>query len=146
MDPIKVYADQGGYDTRMKELIRSGTIEVVGFPHDPPRDTQVGSADSLTVTGDVKHLTAESNAPGGDTTESDRWVAIASIVGSGNEYDIRQIDSAYTAGCRAFFTTDERQILERREALEDLLGMRFFHPSHEWEEFLAFIGVTGAAS
>lgn len=112
----------------------------------PLATSRLGTADSLTVTGNVRHLTAGSNIPSGDTTESDRWVAIASIVGSGNEYDIRQIDSAYTSGCRAFFTTDERQILSRRKALQDLLNMRFFHPSHEWEEFLAFIGVTGAAS
>ncbi len=49
------------------------------------------------------------------------------------------VDSAYKSGCKCFVTRDKDDILSKRESLEKLLGIRFFHPEDDREELAKFI-------
>jgi hypothetical protein len=80
----------------------------------------------------------------GEMVESDKHVEIEKIVGRGNRRDILHIDSAYRTGCRCFFTRDRGDILSRRSELESLLGIQFFHPDDDWEQFIDFLQAEGS--
>lgn len=67
------------------------------------------------------------------------WGRIREIVGGHNEFDVRHIDSAYKTGCKYFFTRDKGDILRHRTKLNELLGIRFFHPDDDFADFLAML-------
>jgi len=67
--------------------------------------------------------------------------SIEKIVGVGGQHrrDVLHLDSAYKSGCSCFLTGDKTDILANREALSELLGLRFFHPNDDWADFVAFV-------
>ena len=139
---MRVYCEHSALHPKLRGLQREGRITLVGFPYDPnsrsksirqlalPSKAQIGDL-NLPI-GDMKFRI-------GEMVESDKHVEIERIVGRGNRRDILHIDSAYSTGCRCFFTGDRGDILSRRTELEALLGIRFFHPDDDWEQFVNFL-------
>ena len=75
----------------------------------------------------------------GDFSPSKFYGQILRIVRQQNRRDALHIDSAYKSGCKAFLSRDKRDILSNRIELEALLGIRFFHPDDDWNQFLVFL-------
>jgi hypothetical protein len=55
---------------------------------------------------------------------------ICSILGAQHRRDALHVDSAFKSSCAAFVTRDS-DILKHRPRLENLLGIKFFHPSED---------------
>jgi hypothetical protein len=53
--------------------------------------------------------------------------------------DVRHIDATYKSQCQAFLTPDKRDILSKKDELEGLLKMKFFHVRDNWVEFVKFL-------
>jgi hypothetical protein len=79
------------------------------------------------------------NFPTGEMSPSPLYRSILEIVGGRNRRDALHTDSAYKSSCRAFFSRDRKDIISNRQALESLLGIRFFHPDDDWSAFLDFL-------
>jgi hypothetical protein len=79
------------------------------------------------LTADSFYWTADSAVKIGDMTESNMFDSIAEIIGRENRFDALHIDSAHKTRCDYFLTPDGRDIINNREELERLLGIRFFH-------------------
>jgi hypothetical protein len=69
--------------------------------------------------------------------------AIEALLGPNSTRDAKHLDSAYIEGCRAFLTSDKRDIVLRRGELVSLLGVEVFHFREDWNEFLALVAETG---
>ena len=139
MCPKKIYCERGAYRKELRELELSGKIEIVSFPYEGRnRKTPKDSRPSI-ITMDSTYITWDMTFLIGDAVESDKFSQIASMVGKNNTMDIRQIDAAYKSQCQVFLSPDKGDIISNRNELEGLLGMKFFHPKENWDEFLAFI-------
>jgi len=88
---------------------------------------------------DEKHVTCDLTFLISDAVESDKYAEIVAMIGAANKEDARHIDSAYKSGCGAFLTPDKGDIISHRDSLQRLLGMRFFHMTDNWADFLALV-------
>jgi hypothetical protein len=137
----------------LTELRRRGRIVLVLFPYDGHNPGGVQIATPSVVTADSTWLTADMTIPFSDMEGSEKFEQIrqiirrekenlrkapAGLIGDQTEGDARHLDSAYKSGCRAFFTKDRRDILDHAAELEELLGLRCFHPDEE-ERFMTFL-------
>ena len=70
--------------------------------------------------------------------------AVVQITGVENRRDALHIDTAFKNGCAAFVTCDREHILSQSIELEQLLGIRFFHPDQhsDLEQFVADCGTA----
>ncbi len=64
--------------------------------------------------------------------------AIAKVIGAHNKADVQHLTSAHDAECDAMLTSDKGDIWRHRDELHALLGIRIFHSSTEWADFVAF--------
>lgn len=55
--------------------------------------------------------------------------------------DAKHLDSAYKTGCSLFLTGDKGDIVAKKLALKDLLGIRVFCFQEDWNEFLSLLSV-----
>ncbi len=144
MGVIKVYCDTGGYVKKLKELEEQGVIEVYTFPYENQnRRIESTALPSEALFRDLGNIDKWDDMPGtfGDYVVSDKHASIEKIVGVGGQHrrDVLHLDSAYKSGCSCFLTGDKTDILANREALSELLGLRFFHPNDDWADFVAFV-------
>ena len=130
-----VYCEDGAVTKALRALQREGTITLVAFPYENRNRRIKERAQPSRITMDAKFITWADTAIRFSDRESDMFERIQSIVGRGNEIDVRHIDSAYKTGCRCFFTRDKGDILRVRAELEALLGIRFFHPDADLDAF-----------
>jgi hypothetical protein len=148
--PVRVYCERNAMRPWLRDLEREGRIVRVLFPYDGnnPRDIQL--ATPSVVTCDSTWIIADMAIRIGDMEASEkleqirmiirranekRIAAPAGLIGEKTEGDARHLDSAYKSGCRAFFTTDKRDILTHATELEPLLGLRLFHPDDDQQQF-----------
>ncbi len=138
----------------LTELKRQGKIVLVLFPYDGPNPSSVEMAAPWVVTCDSAWLTFDMTIPDSDIEGSEKFEQTrkiirrekenvrkvpAGLIGEQTEGDARHLDSAYKSGCRAFFTKDRRDILDHAAELEELLGLRLFHPDEDRDRFIAFL-------
>ena len=143
----------------LRELSRQGKIVLVLFPYDGYNPAGVKFATPSVITADSTWLTADMTIPFSDMEGSEKFEQIRQIIrrekenlrkapagriGEQTEGDARHLDSAYKSGCRAFFTKDGQDILDHAAELEELLGLRLFHPDEE-QRFMVFLGSANAA-
>jgi hypothetical protein len=136
---MKVYCENGALTPRIRGLELSGHIELIHFPYDPNSHSRHYSGVANPSGAQIRDLNLPiSDLPGAvvDYAGSCHFAEIVSIVGSSNRCDSLHIDSAFKSGCSAFVTAD-LGILNHKARLENLLGIRFFHPNEfsELEQF-----------
>ena len=78
-----------------------------------------------------------------DCGGSQHLAAIRQIIGPEHRRDVLHVDSAFKSGCACFVTVDQ-DILAKRQKLESLLGIRFFHPEQDEAQLVEFLeGIKG---
>lgn len=135
----KVYCERNAWRPELRRLSDEGKLEVVHCPYEGHNRRVQRRATPSKVTADCTYFTADSADLISEMVPSGLFEDIKRIIG-GEEFDARHIDSAYKTGCDAFLSKDKQDIVNRREQLESLLGVRFFHPHDDWDEFLEFLG------
>jgi len=128
--PMKVYCEHGALTFAIKKLARSRHIELVHFPYDPDSHTRRISRIAEPSTAQIRDLNLPIRIlPGaiGNYKGSEHSEEILSILGRENRRDALHVDSAFKSGCVVFITQDS-DILKHKAQLQDLLGIRFFHP------------------
>ncbi len=138
---VKVYCEHSALSSDLRAMQREGLIELVHFPYD--RDSSSRHLKTLAVPSaalwtDLNLTWAEDKYAWSDHSGSRHLREIREVLGPLNRRDALHIDSAYKTGCRAFVTRD-REILNQRKRLEDLLGIRFFHPDENTEDLRRFV-------
>jgi len=138
---IKVYSEHGALRDELWPLQRQGVIELVTFPYESKnRKIWCQAVPSAAQIGDLGFVTiGELRCTIGDFSPSDFYSEILRIVSDQNRRDALHIDSAYKSGCKAFLSRDKKDILSKGIELEALLGIRFFHPDDDWNQFLTFL-------
>lgn len=138
---MKVYCEHGALTARLRALQREGRIELVHFPYDPGATTKHISPSAVPSDAqwrdlNVKGWSGLAHTTWNDFKGSERLPEIRKIIGG--RRDALHVDSAYKTGCRAFVTVDG-DILNHRQQLEALLGVRVFHPERDAEALRRFI-------
>lgn len=146
---MRVYCDTGAYVKGLNELDRKGVISVHQFKYENrsrriskgavPSDLRYGDNINYTY-GELKTTevlsTLKYDELGGINS---MFTEIQDIIGTQNRKDVQHFDSAHMTGCKVFLTSDKRDILSKRQALEALTGIRVFQMPSEWSDFLAYV-------
>ena len=145
---MRVYCDTGAYVKGLAELERSGVISIHQFKYENrsrritkgavPSDLRYDdfinyTYDELKTTEVISTLTYDQL--GGINS---RFAEIQEIVGPHNRKVAQHFDSAHMTGCKAFLTSDKSDLWAKRQALQDLTGIRVFHMPSEWSDFVAY--------
>lgn len=139
MKPKKIYCERGAWRKELKDLESQGKIKIVTFPYEGKSRRTPNFSTPSRISCDSTNITLDMNFSVSDSVESEKYEQIRSIVGKKNEMDIRHLDAAYKSQCHAFLTPDKRDIISRKDELESLLKMSFFHVIDNWDEFIKFI-------
>lgn len=146
---LQVYCDTGAYVRGLRDLERSGSISVHQFKYENrsrrirkgavPSDLRYGDSiqytyGELKITEVLKDLTYDQL--GGINS---RFAEILEIVGVQNRTDAQHLDSAQMTSCKVFLTSDKGDIWSQRELLFAAIGLRIFHVSSEWDDFLSYV-------
>jgi hypothetical protein len=139
---VKVYCEHSAVTPDLRTLQSRGLVELVHFPYDPDsrsRRLKISAVPSEAQWGDLNLTWAEiGNRTWGDFRGSQHLPEILQVIGPANRRDALHIDSAFKSDCQVFVTRDS-DILAHRKRLEDLLGIRFFHPDEDKDALLQFI-------
>ena len=145
---MKVYCEHGALTSKLKALKRRGVIELVHFPYDPDSRSRYlarTSTPSATQWRDMNVTWDEAKFAWDDCGGSQHFAAIRRVIGPEHRRDALHVDSAFKSGCACFVTVDQ-DILARRQKLESLLGIRFFHPGEDEAQLVEFLeGAKGGA-
>jgi len=138
---MRIYCDTNSFREELHQLRRNGIVELVIFPYDSKINKKKYrlARPSAATWADLNLKWTEANFPWRDAVKSDKYEHIRKLLGR-PRLDALHIDSAFKAGCRALLTRDKNHILAKTPELEELLGMRFFHPDEQWDDFLMFVG------
>jgi hypothetical protein len=140
---LKIYCEHGALSADLRAWQKDGIIELVHYPYDP--DSRARAIKRSAIASATKW--SDLNGAWDDLTGTEAWdrlngsphlAEILRIIGAGNRRDALHVDSAYKSGCAAIVTVD-RDILDHKEALEALLGLRIFHPEIDGEELHTMI-------
>jgi hypothetical protein len=138
---IKVYCEHGAFRKELYKLQKDGLIELVTFHYEMNMKKKHQDAKpSNAKIADLQHLTlGEENWTFGEFNGSEKFNQIQNILGEHNRRDVLHVDSAYKTGCAVFFSRDRHDIISKASDLEQILGIKFFHPDDDWDQFLEFI-------
>lgn len=128
----KVYCEHGALTSKLKALQKSGRIELVHFPVDLTRSRSIHAtaAPSKVRWQDLGLSWDESSFPWDQAVGSEKFVDILDVIGRQNRRDALHVDSAYKTGCACLVSAD-RDILNVRERLFDLLALKVFSPEED---------------
>lgn len=138
---IRVYCDTGAYRPELKQMHQAGQIELVQF-HYENRNKHIKTSappsnptwDEANYSWDELHDTSWNDIG----RQSEKIEEIRSLIGAQNKRDIKHLDSAYLAGCKAFITSDKGDISSKSEQIFTLLSIQIFHFKENWMEFQSF--------
>jgi len=145
----KVYCEPGALSKRLRELQSQGSVTLVHFSFDPGTQTRKIRHEASPAGAQWRDLSytweqlGELGITWSDLDTRGRTTEIAKIIGPENRRDMLHVNSAFLSGCVAMITRDG-DILDHRDELEALLGVRFFHPDRDAEVLNAFIASAGA--
>jgi hypothetical protein len=148
---VKVYCEHGALTPKLRALQRERRIELIYFPYDPDSLTKHISPTAAVSDAQWRDLNVKDWSglahvrTWDDFKGSEQLTEIQNIIGPSNRRDALHVDSAYKSGCRVFVTTDG-DILNHRERLGVLLGIRFFHPEQDAEALSKFIEYAGGCA
>jgi|SRR5437667_8193573 len=138
---MKIYCEHGAVTADLRGLQRDGRIELVHFPYDPEsraRAISPSTAPSDAEWRDLNTTWDEMTGTWDDFKGSQHLLEIRRIIGAANRRDALHVDSAFKTGCAAIVTVD-RDILDHKNELEALLGLRIFHPDNDKENLHRFV-------
>jgi hypothetical protein len=137
---IKVYVDTSGEMKDLRRLRQEGLATSVHFHYDKRlnRIDEVAPPSNLQWDGSHATWTDVSGLSWADFKKKPMHDAIGKIIGAGKKKDVQHLASAHAAGCHALITGDKDDMWNHRVALYELLGIRVFHSSTEWDQFVAF--------
>ena len=136
----KVYCDSGGYKRELREFEARGLIELCTYVYENKNKKVVGRVPPSNPTWDEGDSTwDESEGTWDDYNGSELWPQILKLIGPHNEVDAKHIDSAYLGACHAFITSDKGDISSCAREILALTGVRVFHVSQDWDEFVTYI-------
>jgi hypothetical protein len=137
---MRIYCEHSALSRRLKAHARAGRIELVYFPVDPNSRTKHIAPtatpsqvewDDLNVSWDEGKC--QKPCPWDNLKGSSLFAEILSVIGPQHRRDALHVDSAHKSGCPIFVTVDS-DILGRRNQLQELLGIQFFHPDDDRDE------------
>jgi hypothetical protein len=142
---LKVYCDTGAFRDELRDLEREGKVRIFQFKYENKnKHVRHMAAPSRPSWKEINYtwseLTLTWDALG---KTSHKRQEIETLLGPNSIRDAKHLDSAYMEGCRAFLTSDKRDIVSRRDELRSLLGIEVFHFHVGWEAFLAFVAEAG---
>lgn len=142
---LKVYCDTGAFRFELIALEREGKIRIFQFKYENKnKRIRHMAAPSRPSWKEINYAWSELSLTWdalGKT--SHKRQAIEALLGPNSIRDAEHLDSAYIEGCRAFLTSDKRDIVSRRGELVSLLGIEVFHFREDWNEFLALVAEAG---
>lgn len=138
---LKVYCDTGAFRVELTALEREGKIRIFQFKYENKnKRIRHMAAPSRPSWKEINYTWSELSLTWdvlGKT--SHKRQAIEALLGPNSIRDAKHLDSAYMEGCRAFLTSDKRDIVSRRSELVSLLGIEVFHFREDWNAFLALV-------
>ena len=137
----RVYCEHGAFRKELYQLQRDGLVELVNFPYEMriQKKHQKAQPSNAKIADSAHVLLAEAHWPLAEFKGSPKLGQIRQLLGQRTRRDALHVDSAYKSGCVAFLSRDRKHILAKAQELEELPGMRFFHPDEHWDEFLRFV-------
>jgi len=139
----KVYCEHNAFREELWQLQKEGIIEIINFPYEQKINKKHHRArPSKALWKDLNVPWNEMNWLWKEMDGSEKLEMIRKILGPRTRRDTLHIDSAYKEGCIAFLSRDRQHIISKAQELENLLGIRFFHPDDNWDDFLAFLGAS----
>jgi hypothetical protein len=147
-EKMRVYFDTGAITRELRAFERAGRIDILHFPYDqpPPKKRHTLAQPSAANPEDLNLEPGKLAFKPDEFVGSGKFANIESIIGRENRRDVIHVDSAYKDHCQCFITSDRGDILAKRDRLEALLGIRFFHHGDEWSDFEQFLGSWEADS
>jgi len=142
--PMKIYCEPGALSKELRAHQHAGRIKLVHFPYDPDSRSRAVAPSAVLSDAQWRDLNTTWEELGGtweDMKGSEHLTEISRIVDPSNRRDALHLDSAYKTGCAAFVTVD-RDILDHRDELEQLLSIRIFHPELDKTELDRFIAAA----
>ncbi len=139
---LKVYCDTGGYRPELKEFERAGLLVLCNYPYENRNRQVTARVPSSAPTweeGDSTWGTDDRGTWEDYENQSSRWPKLLSLIGRSNLRDAKHLDSAFKGGCRAFLTSDLRDIASKSAEIRALLGIQVFHATQGWSSFLQFL-------
>ncbi|MFQ5729709.1 MAG: hypothetical protein ACE5GN_05050 [Waddliaceae bacterium] len=138
---VNVYCEHGAFRKELKSLVDNGQINLIMFPYENKnKKIKDMSLPSEAEWSDLKNVTWDSAPrPWDDYGGSEKYHAIQHLLGKQHEKDVKHIDAAYKSKCQCFLTRDKGDILSKKYELENLLGIKIYHPDDDWVLFLKFI-------
>ena len=139
---LKVYCEHGALTKKLRAHQKVGRIELIHFPYDPDARSKHLSPSAKLSEAQWRDMNVAWNELGKVTWDEFSGSAyledIKSIIGASHRRDVLHVDSAHKTGCKIFITVDN-DILSKKEELEPLLGMRFFHPEKDEAELESYL-------
>ncbi len=139
---MKIYCEHGALTDELRAFQREGKIELVHFPYDPESRARAIAPSAVVSNAQWRDLNVKGwddlGRTWGDFAGSEHLEKIKRIIGPENRRDALHVDSAYKTGCAAIVTVDN-DILDHKDELEALLGLRVFHPQRDQAELRGFI-------
>lgn len=147
-----IYCEPGALSNELRDFERRRRIQLVYFPYDPDSKTRRITPEATPSEAQWQDLHSVSwkelkqlDVTWGDFSGSEYFSQILDILGHTNRRDALHLDSAYKHGCRAFVTRD-KGILDHRDALQELLELRLFHPDSDRDALRGFLDATCGAA
>ena len=137
----KVYCEHSAFRQELFQMQQDEIVELVNFPYEQEikKKHQKGQPSDAKLYNLKHHRLGEAHWQFTDFGGSDKFAQICQILGPRAHFDALHVDSAYKTGCAVFFSRDCGHILAKAHELEQLLGMRFYHPDTQGDDFLKFI-------
>ena len=130
-NPPEVYCELGAISPALRQLQHNKKITLVHYPFDFAQSTKVKSlAEPSGNWGDAGLEWEKGVHPWESCGGSAKLSGIVSIVGRAHWKDALHVDSAFKTGCICFVTEDT-DILNVRDKLQQLLGIPIFKSTDE---------------
>ena len=124
---VKIYCEDGSMTKEIKQLKKNSFIQLISFPFENYNRRTHNSKKPSELTCDTTLTFASSTMKIGDTGGSEIFCQIKDIIGKENFNDIRHVDTAYKEKCQLFISPDKKDIINKRERLFKLTGIKFFY-------------------
>lgn len=143
MPSKKVYCENNAITNDLKDLQRSGAIELIHYPYDHP-SSRTRHISRSAVPSEKRWCDANTtweeagDLKWNDLAGSEKYNEILTLIGKNNRCDALHVDSAFKSKCVCLVTRD-KDILAHRDRLAEMLGIRFFDPGRDREPMLTFL-------
>ena len=136
---VKIYCEAGAMTSEVRSLKSNPKVKLIGFPFEMKNKRVYKATQPSELTCDSDLITADNTEiKVSDTVKSEKFELIAQVIGASNFNDIRHIDTAYKENCKFFISNDKNDIINNAVELENITGIKFFHPN-EIEEIKKII-------